>query len=115
MNTFIYWSPRILSLLFVGFLSLFALDVFDGPMTGAMILGFLIHLLPSFALLALTFVAWRYPLVGAIVFIGFAVGYIWLVGFDRSWTWYAAISGPALIVGVLYSLNWMRTRNNKTI
>lgn len=115
MKKAIHWAPRILSLAFVAFLSIFALDVFTGPFEWMMIVGFLVHLLPSFALLALVLLAWRYPLVGAIAFIGFALGYVLLAGLDRPWSWYAFISGPALIVGVLYLTDWLRLRKESTI
>ncbi len=111
----LYWSPRILSLLFVGFLSLFALDVFTGPVSIAMILGFLVHLLPSFALLVLAILAWRYPLVGAVAFIAFAFAYVLLAGFDRPWSWYAAISLPCLIIGTMYLADWLYHRKSPTV
>jgi len=48
---FFYWLPRILAMLFIGFLSLFALDVFiPGQPLFSMIGAFLIHLIPSFIL-----------------------------------------------------------------
>lgn len=110
MQNVIHWSPRILSIAFVAFISIFALDVFTSPFEWMMIVGFLVHLLPSFALLALTAIAWRHPLVGAIAFVGFALGYVLMVGFDRPWSWYAFISLPSLIVGLLYAADWLRTR-----
>jgi len=111
----LYWSPRLLSLLFVGFLSLFALDVFGEYEGWSLILALFMHLLPSLALLVVIIIAWRYDLVGAAAFLAFAAWYVWTVGFDRPWSWYAAVAGPAIIVGALYSLNWMRTRNNQNI
>lgn len=111
MEHFVYWAPRILSLAFVAFISTFSLDVFEGSFEWMMIAGFLVHLLPSFALLALIIVAWRYPLIGVIAFIGFAVAYVWLVGFDRPWSWYAAISLSSCIVGLLYAADWRQRKN----
>lgn len=108
MDAFLTWLSRTLSLLFAAFLGIFALDVFEGAFEPLMIVGFLVHLLPSFFLIAVTFVAWRRPLVGAIGFIGFAFLYIGLVGLGRPWGWYLSISAPALIVGILYSMSWYR-------
>lgn len=104
------WAPRVLALTFVAFLSLFAFDVFEGPFHAMMIVGFLIHLLPSLALLALAIVAWRFPIVGAIAFIGFALLYIFLAGFDKPWSWYTLVSGPAMIIGILYVIDWFDSR-----
>src|SRR3989344_266495 len=102
----VYWLPRVLSVAFVLFLSLFALDVFDYYRGWEVVAALFMHLLPSFVLLAVIAVAWRFELVGTVVFIFAAFGYIWLVGFDRHWTWYAFISGPAFLLGMLYFISW---------
>ncbi len=114
MSTVLYWTPRIVSLLFVGFLSLFALDVFTDPVEPMMLVGFLIHLLPTFALLAISAVAWRYPLVGALGFLGFTVWYVWATAFDVPFPWYMIIAGPTLILAVLYYFSWRQERR-KTV
>ena len=100
------WAPRIMSLLFVAFLSLFALDVFDGATGWQVVLAFLIHLVPSFVLIAVIAVAWRYEFVGAVAFGAFVAWYVWTVGPDRPWSWYAGIAGPAALVAILYALSW---------
>lgn len=110
MDSILHLAPRTLSLAFIAFLSIFALDVFEGSFEMMMLVGFLIHLLPSFVLLALTLVAWRYPLVGVLAFIGFALGYVFLVGPNRPWSWYAVISLPSFVVGILYFVDWWRKR-----
>lgn len=104
----IYWLPRILSIAFVLFLSLFALDVFGEYSGWQAVLGFLIHLLPSFVLLAVILISWKYDLVGAIVFLCFAIFYVFLVGFDRPWSWYVGISCPSAVVGILFFLSWFQ-------
>jgi hypothetical protein len=110
MKNVIHWLPRILGIGFVLFLSVFALDVFDNGLSWNAVLGFLIHLIPSFVLLALLFVAWKYDLAGAIIFLSAALLYVYLVGLDRHWSWYAGISGPAALVGVLFFLSWLQKR-----
>lgn len=109
-NKIIYWLPRILSLGFVLFLSSFSLDVFTEYKGWETILGFVVHLLPAFVLLAVVILAWKYDLIGAIVFLSFAVFYVISVGFNRPWSWYASISLPAIIVGALFILNWFREK-----
>jgi hypothetical protein len=65
----IYWVPRILCMLAVLFVSMFALDAFDPKLTvWRQIGGFLIHLIPSFVLVLLLIVAWKWELVGGIIF-----------------------------------------------
>lgn len=106
----VYWLPRILSVAFVLFLSLFAFDIFEEYRGWQAVLGFFIHLLPSFVLLAVVLVSWKYDMVGAIAFLGFAAFYVLMVGFDRPWSWYAGISGPAALVGILFFLSWLQKR-----
>jgi len=104
----IYWLPRILSLLFVAFLSLFALDVFSEYSGWAVVLPLAIHLIPSLVLFVAVLVAWKYDWVGATIFIGFAAFYVYTAGFNRPWSWYASISGPSAIVGILFILSWIQ-------
>ncbi len=102
-----HWTPRILSFLYVLFLSLFALDVFSEYSGWTIVLPLLIHLIPSFILLIVIAISWRYEIVGAVVFLGFALFYIYAVGLDRPWSWYVGISCPAAIVGILFFLSWI--------
>ena len=106
----IHWVPRILSLGFVLFLSLFSLDTFSAFSNWQAILPFAIHLLPSLLLLTVALVSWKYDLVGTVLFLSFAALYILLAGFDRPWSWYAAISGPSALIGVLFLLSWIQKR-----
>lgn len=109
-----YRAPRFLSLLFVGFLSLFSLDVFSFYSGWAAVVPLLMHLIPSFVLLAGVIFAWKYDVIGGVVFVGFAVVYVLLVGFDRPWSWYAAISGPSFLIGFLFFLNWYAKKRNSS-
>ena len=106
-----YWLPRILSICFVLFISIFALDVFSEYSGFAIILPLFIHLIPSFILLVVAIIAWRYALVGTIIFLGFAIFYVWDVGFTRPLSWYVAIVLPASIVGVLYLISWINKKS----
>jgi len=104
-NKIIYWLPRILSIAFVLFLSIFSFDVFNEYSGWESIPALLIHLLPAIVLAGFIIIAWKKELVGAVVFIGTAILYVILVGFDRPWSWYLSISGQATIIGFLYALS----------
>ena len=106
-----YWTPRILSIGFVIFLSIFALDAFSGPFEPMMLVYFFLHLMPSFILLGAILIAWKYDLVGVVMFFGFAVFYVWSVGLERPWSWYVAIALPSVIVGILYFISWLFKRS----
>jgi hypothetical protein len=119
-NKFLYWAPRIVSLLFVAFLMLFSLDVFDGT-SGFwnIVLGLLMHNIPAFILLAIVIIAWRHELVGAIAF--FLAGLVYIVltalsalkgdiNFSMAFGWNFTIAGPAFVVAILWYLGWKRKR-----
>lgn len=107
----IFWTPRVLGLLFALFLSLFALDVFgQGYGFWGTLLAFVIHLIPVWLLLIGLALAWRWDWVGVLIFGGFAVWYLatmWgpfplaanLVGV-------LPIAGPAVLIGLLFLLSW---------
>ncbi len=65
-----HWLPRILCILAILFISLFALDAFSPELTFWQQLGgFFMHMIPSFVLTAFLIVAWKWELVGGIIFI----------------------------------------------
>ncbi len=111
LSPYLYWTPRILSVLFILFLALFSLDVF-GMHLGfwATLLGLLIHNIPTFVLIAVLIVSWRYEIVGGIAFILAGLFYIamLLAGSFEPYmlTWILAISGPASLIGILFLLGW---------
>jgi cell division protein FtsW (lipid II flippase) len=107
MKKVFYWLPRILSILFIGFISLFALDVFGQPQW---FLALLIHLIPSYVLIAVTIIAWKHDLIGALGFFCLALLYVWMVGLNRHWSWYVGISVPAALVGFFYLLSWRQKK-----
>ena len=69
-NSKFIWIPRVLTIFFILFISIFALDVFEGDASVIeKIGGLLIHLIPSFVLVAVLIVFWKRPLVSGILFI----------------------------------------------
>lgn len=103
----LYWCPRVLAILFVVFLSLFSFDGFTEFNGWQTILAVIIHLAVPVVVLLATVVAWKKDLVGTIIFFALAVYYVYMVGFNRPWSWYAAISGPALVTSALFLANWL--------
>lgn len=66
----IHWAPRIAAILLIFFVSLFSLDVFEMEASPLELLGgFLIHNIPSIAMLALLAFAWKRPAVGFAAFL----------------------------------------------
>ena len=104
----LFWMPRILCLVFAGFISLFALDVFqEGLGAWRTTLALLMHLIPTFLILIVLAVSWRWEWVGALLFTGLALLYL-LTSWGRlHWSAYVVISGPLFLLGVLFLLNWI--------
>ena len=104
----LFWTPRILAIFFAIFLSLFALDVFsEGYGFWETVVALVMHLAPTFIVLVALAVAWRWEWVGAVLFFGLAVLYVVMAWGRFPLGTYLLISGPLLVVGVLFLLNWM--------
>jgi len=103
----LFWTPRVLCILFAVFLSIFALDVFEGKGFWETALALLMHLLPSTILVIIVLVvSWRREWIGGVLFNALAVFYIVYFWGKGPWYIYAAISGPLFVVGILFLLNW---------
>lgn len=61
--------PRLLSICAIAFVSLFALDSFEHGTLGEQILAFLLHMIPSFVLMIILAIAWKWELIGGILYI----------------------------------------------
>lgn len=107
-----HWLPRIFCILAILFISLFALDSFAPGHTLWHQLGaFFIHLIPSFILLALLIVAWKWERIGGIVFmvLGLSLSpFIFMMNYHRnqsigmSLVIILMITIPFVIVGFLF-------------
>jgi hypothetical protein len=107
MKAVLFWTPRIICLLFAGFISLFALDVF-GEHQGFWntTLALLMHLIPTGILLLILAVSWRWEWVGGFLFP--ALGAFYIVAFWGRFHWsvYVIMSGSLFILGALFLLSW---------
>jgi hypothetical protein len=103
------WSPRILGIFVSLFLGLFALDAFDGrkPFLAALP-DFFIHLIPAVVVLALVAASSRREWIGGLAFMGLAVLYAMTAAGHLDWV--LVISGPLMVVGVLFAWNWFHHR-----
>ena len=118
----IYWSPRVLCILAILFISMFALDSFDPELTiWQQIGGFLIHLIPSYVLIILLVIAWKWELAGGIIFAALGVGFspfIFIKNYHMNHSvWMSLliilmITFPFFLVGGLFVLSYF-TRKKK--
>ena len=110
VKRWLYWTPRIACILFAVFISVFALDVFgEGKGFWQTALALLMHLIPTFILVAVLMVSWRREGIGGILFIVLGVLYlVWAWGRPFGvWYVYLMIAGPPVLIGVLFLLNWL--------
>ncbi len=110
----LYWTPRILCLLFAGFISLFALDVFEESHGfWQTTLALVMHLIPTAILLVLLAVSWRWEWLGAVAFPGLGLVYIMMFWGRFRWPTYALIAGPLIVLGILFLVSWWGRKNGR--
>lgn len=107
LRQILLWTPRVLSILFTLFISLFALDIFEmGLGFWGTILGLFMHLLPSIAMLIGLILAWRWEWIGALVFGAFGV---WFLSISQPGNamYYFVIVGVPFLIAALFLLGWI--------
>jgi len=101
------------------FLSLFSLDVFDMELSfWGTILGLFMHNIPVFILLIVLLISWKHEIVGGIIFTlaGIFYGVMMLREMLRDSSEGGMVSAilviavPALIIGILFIINWLKKR-----
>ena len=121
VNKFIYWIPRILAIIFIIFLVTMSLDVITEEATiWEIILGMLIHNIPTLILLSVLIISWKYEIVGGIVFNLAGLFYIVMLIFKFNGVTLvdilingSIISGSAFLIGILFLINWFKKKKLK--
>lgn len=110
----LFWAPRALSMAFIAFLSLFALDVFsEGYGFWKTVLALTMHLTPVFVLIAVLLLAWRWEWVGAALYAAAGMLYVMQV-LSRplrpaiKLNWILTIAGPTFVIAALFLANWLK-------
>lgn len=118
----LHWLPRILCIMAILFVSLFAADAFAPGLTiWQQLSDFLMHLIPSFILLACLIVAWKKELIGGIIFTLIGLGFSPFV-FQHNYNMNHSvgmsigiilmITFPFVIVGVLFIMSYIMKKKN---
>lgn len=113
----LYWTPRILALVFITFMALMSLDIFDMKLNFWQTLAALfMHNLPVFILLTILIISWKREIVGGIAFNLAGLAYIFLLlksGFEWYMLgWALQISGIAFLIGILFLKGWIKKNKN---
>lgn len=98
---FLSWFPRIIILLYAGFISIFALDSFEGHHSfWSMVWHFIAHLMPTFVVLGVLVLAWRYRIFGGLVFMVLGMIFTIYYGTWRSTELFLMFSVPLFLGGL---------------
>lgn len=119
----LFWAPRVLTIAFVVFLSLFAWDVLEEHLGFWMTVQALaLHLLPCFVLIVVLLLSWRREWIGALVFAAAGLLYvISLVSMSHPVSpatlllWALCIAGPAFLIAALFLANWWKHGELRTL
>jgi hypothetical protein len=110
----LYWFPRILAILAILFMMMFSLDVFGGeePL-GRQLLGLLMHNIPAFILIIVLVIAWKYEVIGGVIFIllFFALGIFFKSFSGNSGSLIILI--PFLLAGAMFILHQFLSSRSK--
>ena len=99
IDGWLFWTPRVLSILFALFVSVFALDAFnEGEDFWKMVRAFLIHLIPAALIVVALVIAWRWEAIGGLLFI--ALGAVSVAQTRLGW-----FTLVLFLVGVLFLLS----------
>jgi len=118
-----HWLPRIICILAILFVSIFAADAFAPGLTiWQQLRAFVIHLIPSFVLLAFLIVAWKWELIGGIILavIGLVMSpFIFTLNYNRNHFSVGAslvdvlmITFPFIVVGILFIISHSLKKKN---
>ncbi len=118
----LFWLPRIICILAILFISLFALDAFQPNLSIWQQIGaFIMHLIPSFILTALLVIAWKWENIGGIVFIIIGLGLspvVFIHNYNMNHSvWMslgiiASITLPFVVVGILFIMSHFYYKNH---
>jgi len=95
--------PRILAILYIAFISLFALDVFgEGYGFWGTTLALFMHLIPSFILILCLVLAWKKPIIGGAIFVVLGIIFtLWFRTYQRIEV-FLIISLPLFVIGIFF-------------
>jgi len=118
----IHWLPRIICILAILFVSMFALDAFNPEKTIWQQIGdFLMHLIPSFVLIIFLIIAWKREFIGGIIFTLIGLGFspfIFMHNYNMNHSvWMSLmiillITMPFVIVGILFIVSHKMKKKN---
>lgn len=117
IGRFIYWTPRILSIILILLLAMLSFDVVTEDATiWEIILGMFMHNIPTLILLIALIISWKHEIVGSIAFTVAGILYIGLLVYRQveittALEMAATLSVPAFLIAILFFINWYKKKN----
>lgn len=98
-------AARVVAIAAIAFISMFSFDAFggDAPLVEQFV-GWIIHMLPSFALIVALWASWNHPATGALAFLVTATLPFWLLPNESGVNF--ILSAPFAVTGALFALVW---------
>jgi len=117
---FLHWAPRVLTILAIIFVSMFSLDSFQaGLPLKDQIFEWLMHMIPSFVLIIVLIIAWKWENIGGVIFLSIGLAFspfvFWGNYVNNHSVWMSlliifTITVPFILVGVLFLLSFHTRR-----
>ena len=107
------WAPRALCILLIAFVSIFALDVFqEGRGFWQTLVALVMHLIPTFVMLAALAISWRWEWAGSLIF---GAGGLFFLSTVRGTTGTKLIFAmPCFLAAVMFLAGWrFKTRKGR--
>ena len=114
---FLHWTPRIICILSILFISMFAADAFEsGDTIWQQLANLFLHLIPTFILTVLLIIAWKWENLGGLLFMLAGITsspFIFMLNHNRNHFSIgqcigiiAMINLPFVIVGILFIISY---------
>ena len=104
-----FWAPRVLAIVFIAFLSIFAFDVFGEYGFPEILIALFMHLIPSILLVVALVIAWKQPFLGGICFSALGIATIICFRTYSDPIVFLIITLPILLVGGLFLFEYYFT------
>lgn len=98
----LYWIPRVLGIVYILFISIFAADVFSEFKGFELVLALFMHLIPSFVLIGLLIWAWKKPFAGGIAWVVLSLIFTIFFKTYQDVIVFLLISVPVLLAGIFF-------------
>lgn len=112
----LFWTPRIITILFIIFISLFAFDVFnEGYGFPEVFLALFMHLIPTLVLTGILLVAWRWENFGGYIYLFMGVFFGFFFDAFEELISFLLLVVPLWIVGGLFLADYYVNKKGKSV